>query len=232
MRTEPGFEDFAARYSSGRPQLVWTKRVADLETPISAMLKLADGRANAFLLESVEGGAVRGRYSIIGLEPDVVWRTRGDRAEINHTARTEKGFAACNEAPLASLRTLIAESRIELPEQLPPMAAGVFGYLGYDMVRQMERLPAPNPDPIGIPDAILVRPTIVIVFDAVKDTIIVVTPVRPARDIGAKAALARAVERLTAVVDDLERPLGKEMAIDTSEALNVAPVSNTSPEEF
>src|SRR4051812_33587853 len=176
MLIEPAADAFAKAYARGTAQVVWTTLVADLETPVSAFLKVAGGKPMSFLLESVEGGAVRGRYSIIGLEPDVVWRTRGDRAEINHTARTEKGFAACNEAPLASLRTLIAESRIELPEQLPPMAAGVFGYLGYDMVRQMERLPAPNPDPIGIPDAILVRPTIVIVFDAVKDTIIVVTP--------------------------------------------------------
>ena len=85
-----------------------------------------------------------------------------------------------------ALRSLIAESRIDLPEELPPMAAGVFGYLGYDMVRLMEELPPPNPDPIGIPDAILVRPTIVVVFDAVKDTITVVTPVRPANGVSAQ----------------------------------------------
>jgi anthranilate synthase component 1 len=99
MRTEPAFEDFAARYSSGRPQLVWTKRVADLETPISAMLKLADGRANAFLLESVEGGAVRGRYSIIGLKPDVIWRCRGDKAEINRNARADPDAFTPEEKP-------------------------------------------------------------------------------------------------------------------------------------
>ncbi len=68
------------------------------------------------------------------------------------------------------------------------MAAGIFGYLGYDVVRLMEdSLPAPGPDPIGIPDAILVRPTVVIAFDTVKDTITVVTPVRPRTGVAAKA---------------------------------------------
>ncbi len=98
-------------------------------------------------------------------------------------------FVPCPEPPLKALRTLIAESRIELPDSLPPMAAGVFGYLGYDMVRLMEELPPPNPDPIGIPDAMLVRPTIIVVFDAVKDSITVVTPVRPEKSVDAKTAL-------------------------------------------
>src|SRR5439155_4051911 len=139
----------------------------------------------SFLLESVEGGEVRGRYSIIGLHPDLVWRTVGGRAEIAHIAERGGTFKACDEAPLAALRALIAESRIELPDTLPPMAAGIFGYLGYDMVRLMEELPEANPDPIGIPDAVLLRPTIVVVFDAVRDTITVVTPVRPEKGLSA-----------------------------------------------
>src|SRR5262250_1498790 len=102
MRPEPVFEDFAARYSSVRPQLVCTKRVADLETPISAMLKLADGRANAFLLESVEGGAVRGRYSIIGLKPDLIWRYRKGKAEVNRRARFDaNAFESAGKDALA-----------------------------------------------------------------------------------------------------------------------------------
>ena len=147
----------------------------------------------SFLFESVEGGAVRGRYSMIGLDPDLIWRTNGARAEINRNAeRKPSAFAPCPQPPLEALRALIAESRIALPDDLPPMAAGVFGYLGYDMVRLMEELPASNPDPIGIPDAVLIRPTLVVVFDAVKDSITVVTPVRPEPGVTAKAALARA----------------------------------------
>jgi len=228
MQIEPSADAFARTYARGAAQVVWTTLVADLETPVSAFLKVAGGRPMSFLLESVEGGAVRGRYSIIGLDPDAVWRARGDVAEIDRG----KGFVRCDEAPLPALRRFIAESRIDLPDDLPPMAAGVFGYLGYDMVRQMERLPQPNPDPIGIPDAVLVRPTIVIVFDAVKDAITVVTPVRPAAGVTAQAALARAVERLSAVVDALDRPLGKGSAAVPDGPLVEPPVSNTTPEEF
>ena len=169
MQVEPSAEIFAARYAAGEPQFVWTTLVADLETPVSAFLKIAGGRPMSFLLELVEGGAVRGRYSIIGLEPDLILRVDGKTAEINRTPFTDpSAFVPTNDPPLAALRNIIAESRIALPPALPPMAAGVFGYLGYDMVRLMEDLPQPRPDPIGIPDAILVRPTLVIVFDAVR----------------------------------------------------------------
>src|SRR5215204_1087662 len=134
MQIEPPADAFAARYGRGEAQVVWTTLVADLETPVSGFLKIAGGRPMSFLLESVEGGAVRGRYSVIGLDPDVVWRTAGDRAEINRAARTKPDrFMRCDALPLEALRELIAESRIELPDGLPPMAAGVFGYLGYDM---------------------------------------------------------------------------------------------------
>ena len=162
MQIEPSETGFAERYGRGQAQVVWTTLVADLETPVSAFLKLGGGKPMSFLLESVEGGAVRGRHSIIGIDPDLIWRTNGARAEVNRTARLKPdAFVPCPEPPLKALRALIAESRIELPESLPPMAAGVFGYLGYDMVRLMEELPPPNPDPIGIPDAVLVRPTII-----------------------------------------------------------------------
>src|SRR5262252_9515105 len=141
MQIEPQAAAFGKRYARGETQVVWTTLVSDLETPVSAFLKLANGRPMSFLLESVEGGAVRGRYSIIGLEPDLVWRTVEGRAEINRRPGGN-GFMPCNQAPLPALRAVIAESRIELPDPLPPMAAGIFGYLGYDMVRQMETLPS------------------------------------------------------------------------------------------
>jgi anthranilate synthase component I len=233
MQIEPAAASFAQTYAAGRPQVVWTTLVADLETPVSAFLKVASRRPLSFLLESVEGGATRGRYSVIGLDPDVVWRAHGAKAEINRTARaTPAAFAPCGEPPLAALRQFIAESRIEIPEGLPPMAAGVFGYLGYDTVRLIEELPAPNPDAIGIPDAILVRPTVVIIFDAVLDTLMVATPVRPETSVSAKVALARATERLSAVVDDLDRALDKEQANGAAGPIATETQSNTTPAEF
>jgi anthranilate synthase component 1 len=233
MQIEPSAEHFATAYAAGRPQLVWTTLVADLETPVSAYLKAAAGQPMSFLLESVEGGAIRARYSIIGMAPDLIWRTNGGVAEINRVARSRPdAFAPCDEAPLASLRRLITESRIDIPDGLPPMAAGVFGYLGYDMVRLMEELDPAKPDPIGIPDAVLARPTIVIVFDAVKDTITVVTPVRPDAAVSAKTALAHAIERLTAVVDSLDRPLAKEQVALPDGPIEVAPTSNTPAADY
>jgi len=233
MQIEPSESSFAERYARGEAQVVWTSLVGDLETPVSAFLKLGGAKSMSFLLESVEGGAVRGRHSIIGIEPDLIWRTKDRRAEINRSARAKPdAFTPCSEPPLQALRALITESRIGLPDGLPPMAAGVFGYLGYDMVRLMEELPAPNPDPVGIPDAVLVRPTIVVVFDAVKDSITVVTPVRPEKGMDAKAALARAVERLSGVVESLDRPLDQSLVEDDGGPLDVPPKSNTAPAEY
>jgi anthranilate synthase component 1 len=233
MEIAPEQPAFAARYSAGAPQLVSTTLVADLETPVSAFLKLAGGKRNAFLFESVEGGAVRGRYSIIGLEPDLVWRTKGSKAEINRSALSKPdAFVPCHEPPLQALRALITESKIDIPALLPPMAAGVFGYLGYDMVRLMEKLPAQKPDPIAIPDAVLVRPTIVVIFDAVQDSITIVTPVRPDPSVNAKAAHARAIERLSAVVDALEKPLDKQSPHAEVGPIAAAASSNTTAKEF
>src|SRR5258708_3573427 len=224
MQIEPPAGAFATTYARGAAQVVWATLVADLETPVSAFLKTGADKPLSFLLESVEGGAVRARYSIIGLDPDVVGRARGDKAEINRAARQDKdAFHPCSEPPLAALRAFINESRFVLPDSLPPMAAGVFGYLSYDMVRLMEELPSPNPDPIGIPDAVLVRPTALTTFDSVLHTLTLVTPVRPAKGVPAEAALARAVDRLTAAVEALDRPRAKQPAGPGAEGLKTPP---------
>ena len=207
MASEPDFTAFARAYDSGRPQVVYSKLIADLETPVSAFLKLGEGRDNAFLLESVQGGEARGRYSIIGLKPDLIWRCRDGSSEINRNARAAADkFTPQTDKPIAALRKLVDECRIELPAGLPPMAAGLYGYLGYDMVRLIERLPNVPHDPLGLPDAILLRPTITAIFDTVRDEILIVTPVWPDKGVDARAAYARASERLQDAVDDLERP--------------------------
>ncbi len=206
MNLSPRFDGFAARYDAAGSQVVWTALVADLETPVSALLKLADGVPNSFLLESVEGGEVRGRYSIIGLDPDLIWRCRGNRAEINRNALDDPGaFEPCAGEPLAELRRLIDDSRIDLPETLPPMAAGLVGYMAYDMVRLMERLPESNPDPLGLPDGMLLRPTVMAIFDSVKDVVTFVTPARPEPGVGARQAYRIAADRLQAAVSRLAK---------------------------
>lgn len=233
MKPAVDFASFAACYEANRAQLVWTVLVADLETPVSAMLKLGLGRPGSFLLESVEGGAIRGRYSAIGFDPDVVWRCRGPVAEINRRALTKPdAFEAVPGAPLESLRGLIAESRIEMPEKLPPMAAGLFGYIGYDAVRLMERLPDKNPDDLGVPDAMFVRPTIMAIFDIVEDSVFVVTPVWPNGTVPARKAYNQACDRLREVAARFDRDLKLGHAPEAEPQSLPEPPSNTTRDEY
>jgi anthranilate synthase component 1 len=230
MQAEPGLDAFAVGYGENSPQLIWTRLVSDLETPVSAFLKLAGTRRNSFLLESVEGGAVRGRYSMIGFDPDLIFRADGEVASIARVPNLAR-FERCPGDALTALRALIAESRIPVPDGLPPMAAGVFGYLAYDMVRLMEELPAAKAAGLGAPDAILIRPRIVAIFDSVKDELTVVTPVWPDRSVSPRTAYDRAVNRLIEVVDALDRPV--DHSGDFADlALSGDVVSNTSPEEY
>ncbi len=229
MRLSPDFETFAAGYDRGENQVVWTRLVADLDTPVSLMLKLTEGRKDSFLLESVTGGEVRGRYSFMGMKPDLIWECRGARARINRAARFDPdGWADAGDDPLASLRALIEESRIDLPDDLPPMSAGLFGYLGYDMVRLVERLPDVNPDPLGLPDAVMLRPSVVLVVDGVKGEVTVICPAWAGSGLSARAAYAQAAERVMDAVRDLDRSPSmatRDLGQDTDPG---EPVSNTS----
>ena len=233
MMLSPDYETFACDYDAGKAQVLTTRLVADLETPVSAMLKLSRNARYSFLLESVEGGAVRGRYSIIGMNPDLIWKVADGKVSVNRKALVDDkiGFVASGAAPLTSLRALLAESRIDLPEDAPPMAAGVFGYLGYDMVRFMEELPVPNPDMLGLPDAMMIRPTVMAIFDSVKDEVTVTAPIYPDAAVNARAAYARASERIYEVVDALDRPI--DLSLRESEIPPLAPnQSNTPPDDY
>ncbi|MEA2824669.1 MAG: anthranilate synthase component, partial [Alphaproteobacteria bacterium] len=232
MDIAPGFPAFASAYEAGKPQALYVRLIADLETPVSAFLKLADGRDNAFLLESVQGGETRGRYSVIGLKPDLIWRCRAGRAEINRNVNADaERFFPEADAPLLSLKRLVREAQMELPPELPPMAIGLFGYLGYDIVRHMERLPSPPPDVLGLPDAIMLRPTITAIFDNIRDEIIIVTGVWPDPKVSARIAHERATERLQEIVGDLERPAATNVTSYADAAMG--PVeSNTSHVDY
>jgi len=228
----PGFTAFRASYEDGRGTLVWLRAVADLETPVAAFLKLAHGKPNTFLLESIEGGAARGRYSVIGMAPDLIWRCRGGRAEINrHALSAPHAFAAEDRPALDSLRALIAETRLDVPDGLPPMSGGLVGYLGYDMVRLMERLPDKNSDELDIPEAVLLRPTLFAIFDNVNDELTLIAPVYPRAGVPAQAAWEAAQAALAEAQDALDRPLRHAMPPVTLPALP-APSSNFTKAEY
>ena len=201
-------ERFIAGLKSGQPQVVVRRLIDDLETPVSAFLKVGHSRPYASLLESVEGGAVNGRYSIVTLDPDVVWRCRDGRAEIARGPAILSGTFTPETAPaLQSLRSLIAATRFDLPEGLPPMAAGLFGVFGYDMVRLLEPLGEANPDPLSLPDAVMARPSLVAIFDSVKHEIILIAAAYPDTATDAEAAFDAARARLEAFEDRLRSPL-------------------------
>jgi anthranilate synthase component 1 len=206
----PDFDAFSALYRAGRAQVVWTRLVDDIETPVSAYLKIGQGRPFAFLYESVEGGTWRGRYSIVALKPDLVWRCFGASAEV---ARGPEAIAAGRYAPeplpaLDSLRALVADTRFDLPPELPPMAAGLFGVLGYDMIRQFEPVGPAKPDVLGLPDAVMTRPSVVAVFDSIGQEIVLCTTARPEAGISDCQAYEAAMARLVETEADLAKPLG------------------------
>jgi len=221
----PAYDAFERGFSRGENQIVYTRIAADLDTPVSLMLKLTNAGANAFMLESVTGGEIRGRYSIIGMNPDLIWECRGTKSQVNRNARFDDAFTPMPDDPLTALRALIAESRIALPDDLPGAAAGLFGYLGYDMIRLVEHLPDINPDPLGVPDAMMLRPSVVAVLDGVKGDVILVAPAWANSGLTAKAAYAQAAERVMDAQRALERPVNTERALHDPAPV-AAPTSN------
>ena len=174
----PAQDAFTQRFEHGLSQLVWTSLPADLDTPVGAMLRLMEDDQPCFLLESVEKGEIRGRYSIIGLMPDLIWRCKDGKSEICYNDKMDAAHCEpCELPPLESLRKLYEDSKIDVPDGLPPMAAGLVGYMGYDMVELMEKLPAAKPDTIGIPDSCFLRPKLMVIFDSVTDRMFIVTSI-------------------------------------------------------
>ncbi|WP_374322981.1 anthranilate synthase component I [Brevundimonas sp.] len=213
------FDAFAAGLRAGRPQVIVRRIIDDLETPVSAYLKLGLDRPYACLLESVEDGAVNGRYSILTLDPDVVWRCRANAAEMARGQAIGQGAFTPESLPaLQSLRGLIAASRFDLPDDLPPMAAGLFGVFGYDMVRLLEPLGAPNPDPLDLPDAVLTRPSLVAIFDSVRHEIVLVSAAYPDAGLEPESAHDAAVARLDAFEAALRDPLPVRAAPQKTQA--------------
>ncbi|MGH6786252.1 MAG: anthranilate synthase component I [Novosphingobium sp.] len=192
-----------AALARGRPALVWRRLIADTETPVGAAARLIEPGRGDFLLESVEGGEVRGRYSLLGLDPDLVFRATGAAAEINRGWRHDRAaFAALPGASLAELRGLVAECRLEVPEGLPSALACLVGYFGYETIGLVESLPRPAENPLALPDMLFVRPGTILVFDRLGDELFAVAPVWPS-EASAEQALSAAVDRLDAALHRL-----------------------------
>jgi anthranilate synthase component I len=198
--------DAALALSNGRPALVWRDAICDTETPVSAALKLIEPGRGDFLLESVEGGISRGRYSLLGLAPDLMFRAHGTQAEINRHWLTDRtAFEPMVDDTLAAMRALVALCRIDVPAALPPVLACLVGYFGYETVGLVETLPQPPANPLALPDMVFVRPTVLLVFDRLADRMFVVAPLWSAAD--PTRAVEDAVERIEGVMARLAQPL-------------------------
>ena len=203
----PGRAAAVTALAAGRAQLIWTRIVADTETPVSAMLKLGSEGSGGFLLESVEGGQVRGRYSLLGLDPDLVWEAHGAESRINRRWQVDRSaFEPVPGDTLTALRALVAEARADVPPELPAALACLVGYMGYETVRLVEpSVPDAGPSALGLPDMVFVRPTLLLVFDRLKDELFIVAPIFAADD--PEAAYTAAVER----IEEAERRLASAL---------------------
>ncbi|PKP91232.1 MAG: anthranilate synthase component I [Alphaproteobacteria bacterium HGW-Alphaproteobacteria-16] len=226
-----GLEAARAALADGRPALLWRKQLADTETPVSAALRLIEPGRGDFLLESVEGGAVRGRHSFIGLAPDLVFRAQGQEAEINAQWLTDReAFAPATKPTLEALRDLVQACRMDVPADLPRALACLVGYFGYETIGLVEKLPRAAHDALALPDMIFVRPTVVLIFDRLADTLFLVAPVWPdaARDVD--AILSDAAERIDATAARLaSAPLPPRV---TADPLAIVPQSALAPGDY
>jgi anthranilate synthase component I len=205
-----GIEEAQAALSKGASALIWQRFVADTETVISAALKLVVTGRGDWVLESVEGGETRGRYSLIGLDPDLLFRAQGNAAEINRHWKTDRhDFVPCESDALTALSDLVAECRAEMNPELPAALACLVGYFGYETIGLVEHLPPPPENPLALPDMLFVRPSILLVFDRLSDQLFIVAPLW-ADSIDAAAKITQAVERIEAIAAQLAQPLPKQ----------------------
>ena len=228
MSITPDFSTFKKEYEAGRNQVIFSKLTSDLDTPVSIMLKLAEAKKNSFILESVTGGETRGRYSIIGMEPDLIWKCEGSQSFIS-SGNDE--FKHIEGNPLNVFRGLLKQSAINLPEDLPQASAGLFGYFGYDMVRHVEDLPNVNPDKIGLPDAIFIRPSIIAVLDGVKGEVILVSPVFYNKNTSSNQAFEKALKKIEDAIYELRKQIVTNRNLGKSGEIE-EPSSNFTKEEY
>ncbi|PZU10162.1 anthranilate synthase component I [Sphingomonas sp.] len=211
-----------AALAEGRPALVWRRQLADTDTPVAAALKLIEPGRGDFLLESVEDGATRGRYSLLGLAPDLMFRARGRQAEINRRWLSDRdAFEPVASDPVAALRALVGECRMDVPEGLPPALACLVGYFGYETIGLIERLPRPAPNPLDLPDMLFGRPTLLLVFDRLADMLFLVAPVWPGAG-DPDARIADAIEGIETTAARLAAPL-PPAARDAGDLPEIAP---------
>jgi anthranilate synthase component 1 len=217
-----------AALKAGRSALVWQRLIADTETPVSAALKLIQSGRGDFILESVEGGATRGRYSLVGLAPDLVFRANGTSCEINRDWRTDRdAFTPLDSDPLTALRALVAECRADVAPELPPALACLVGYFAYETIGLVETLPRAPDNGLGTPDMLFVRPTVVLVFDRLADVLYLVAPVWAPVGLGSTGDIERALQTASDRIEEVAAQLAAPLVRATTPDLNPEDIALT-----
>jgi anthranilate synthase component 1 len=207
----PDLEEVKKLGQQGNLVPVYRELMADLETPVSAYLKIAHGDYS-FLLESVEGGERLARYSFIGTEPSLVIKTGRDNP-VDPLTLIEKEFQRFRLVPVSGL---------------PRFHGGIVGYLSYEVARYFEKLPAPSNDPLGLPESMLMLADTLLVFDHLTHKIKIVAHAHLDGD--AEQAYQEATDKIEQIVDRLRQPIG---TVPPPAAEAESPVtSNLSPAEF
>ncbi len=213
---------------AGKPALVWRKLVADTETPVGAALKLIEEGRGDFLLESVEGGDTRGRYSLLGLDPDLVFRATGASCEVNRDWKHDRqAFTPLAGDSLSELRSLAQSCRIDVPKELPPALACLVGYFGYETIGLVEKLPRAPQSELNLPDMLFVRPTIILVFDGLSDELFCIAPLWSA-GADAQRAIEQAAERIDETLRRLSGPVPAKVQASDLPEMDLNPVMEES----
>ncbi|MET0375020.1 MAG: chorismate-binding protein [Rhizorhabdus sp.] len=219
MTTEARDQAALDSLARGKPALVWRTQVADTETPVAAALKLIRPGRGDYLLESVEGGAVRGRYSLLGLAPDLMFRARGAQAEVNRDWATDHdSFEPLADDALTEMRRLVTACRMDVPEGLPRALACLVGYFAYETIGLVEELPRPPANPLDLPDMLFARPTLILVFDRLTDQLFMVAPLWPETPGTPETKLTAAIERIETHAAMLGGPLPPRSYVDSDTA--------------
>jgi anthranilate synthase component I len=228
----PDLENFKKLALGSRSVPLVREVVSDLDTALAVFLKLDDGR-HAFLFESNEGGEKWGRYSIIGLGARAVLQAKDGLLEIERGGKRERRQLAADhrEDPLDHLRALLAELRPAALPDLPRFSGGAVGYVAYDWVRYVERLPETNPDPIGLPDCWFVFPETVLVHDRLRERLTIIHEVELREGESHDAAYQRGLRTLAEVESRLAGPTPRPKSAPPSAAAP-EPKSNMTRERF
>ena len=208
----PSFSEFSNNLKKNKNQIVYTKFSADLDTPVSLMMKLAKEEKNSFLLESVTGGEIKGRYSVIGMKPDLIWKCNLEESEINRKVlEKSNNFIKQSNPPVSELKSLIKESYLQIPDNLPAMSAGLFGYLSYEMINFEKKISEIKKNDLNLPQSILFRPSIIIIIDNIKGEIIIINPIWANHNnslrVSSKDLYKKSIKTLNKVIKKISMPL-------------------------